>query len=115
MTLAGVPFIEVNAGAFVTPIDMYQEGSDTRVVLQVVDWTENDTDRNPCYNKSTLCYVGPDVKYRTAPVNPGMYGSCRMEDHCLEISRYETRKRVAEEYKKKISVAISSKFPFAIL
>ncbi|WP_323839580.1 MrpH family fimbial adhesin [Photorhabdus africana] len=112
MTLAGVPFIEVNAEAFVTPIDMYQVnagGRDTRVVLQIVDWTENDTDQNPCYN-SMLCYVGPDVKYRTAPVNPGMYGSCKMEDHCLEISRYETKKRVAEEYKKKFPLPYRSDF-----
>ncbi|NHB89286.1 hypothetical protein [Photorhabdus tasmaniensis] len=112
MTLTGVPFIEANAGAFVMPIDMYESDpntNDTRVVLQLVDWEENDTDRNPCY-ESMFCYVGPDVKYRSAPVNPGMYGSCELGHHCIEISKYETRKKVAEEYKKKFPLPYQSDF-----
>ncbi|MCC8466434.1 MrpH family fimbial adhesin [Photorhabdus bodei] len=109
MTLAGVPFIEVNAGAFVTPIDMYQSDSDTRVVLQVVDWTENDTDLNPCY-ESVFCYVGPDVKYRDKPVYPGMYGSCVLDNHCLRISQFKTRKEVAREYKKAFPLPYRAEF-----
>ncbi|NHB95408.1 hypothetical protein [Photorhabdus stackebrandtii] len=109
MTLACVPFIEVNAGAFVTPIDMNQTGRDTHVILQIVDWTENDTDRNPCY-ESVPCFVGPDVKYRDAPVYPGMYGSCILSRHCLEISKIKTRKEVAKEYKKAFPLPYRAKF-----
>ncbi|CAE12708.1 unnamed protein product [Photorhabdus laumondii subsp. laumondii TTO1] len=108
MALAGVPFIEANAGAFVMPIGMSEDNDRTpRTTQEIIAWDENDTDPNPCHG-SGVCYVGPDVKYRYRL--PGMHGSCIEGKHCIEISRLKTKKEVAEAYKKTFPLPYRSDF-----
>ncbi|MER2471107.1 MrpH family fimbial adhesin [Photorhabdus laumondii] len=108
MALAGVPFIEANARAFVTPIRMEKDWDGIpRVIQEINSWDENDTDPNPCHG-SSVCYVGPDVRYIQGL--PGMYGSCIDERHCIEISGLATKKEVADAYKKNFPLPYRADF-----
>lgn len=79
------------------------------IIAQIISWTENDTDPNPCYSESTECYIGPDVLYEGGEM-PSLNGSCNYSNNCIEISKLKTKKEVLDKYTSRFGIPKIAQF-----
>ncbi|OKP01672.1 Fimbrial adhesin, MrxH [Xenorhabdus eapokensis] len=97
-------------GAYVMPVNTIPSGDQAITTMEIIAWTEEEGIPNPCYERSP-CYVGPDVQYRGEWKKPGMHGSCREADVCLnDAHQYPTTADVMRAYKQKFGIPLRVTF-----
>ncbi|MBG5898546.1 hypothetical protein I5E15_18630 [Providencia stuartii] len=94
------------AGAQVAVTDV-GTGRYPPVTMDIISWTEDDSDLNPCYN-AEQCWIGPDVLYSDGP--PSLSGSCLDFHNCIEISSYRYASEVRDKYQEVFGIPHSSTY-----